>query len=118
LAPGAALIVTVPGGPMSGFDQHVGHRKHYTIDSLTALLEGAGFTVSDCGGAGFPFFNVYRRVVIARGEQLVDDVDEGHISPVVRAGMAVFDGLLGLSPTRGRRGWQLYATAVAPGAAR
>jgi hypothetical protein len=32
--------------------------------------------------------------------------------------MAVFDGLLGLSPTRGRRGWQLYATAVAPRAAR
>jgi SAM-dependent methyltransferase len=119
LAPGATLIVTVPGGPMSAFDQHVGHRKHYTIDSLTALLDGAGFTVTDRGGAGFPFFNVYRRVVIARGEQLVDDVDdEGRISPVVRAGMALFDGLLGLSPTRGRRGWQLYATAVAPRAAR
>ena len=29
----------------------------------------------------------------------------------------VFDGLLDRSPTRGRRGWQLYATAVAPRAA-
>jgi len=32
----------------------------------------------------------------------------------VRAGLAVFSGLLALSPTGGRRGWQLYATATAP----
>jgi hypothetical protein len=104
---------------MSAFDNHVGHRTHYTIESLTALLDGAGFSVTECGGAGFPFFNLYRRSVIMRGERLVDDVDEqGHVSPVVRAGMAVFDLLLGLSPKRGRRGWQLYARAVAPSAPR
>ena len=115
LAPDATLIVTVPGGPMSAFDRHVGHRTHYTIEGLTALLEGAGFRVRDCGAVGFPFFNLYRRSVIMRGERLIDDVGEdGHVSPVVRAGMAVFGGLLGLSPTRGRRGWQLYATATAP----
>lgn len=118
LAAGATLFVTVPGGPMSAFDRHVGHRKHYTIESLTGLLEGAGLTVTGCGGAGFPFFNLYRRMVIARGERLVDDVDdEGRVSPLVRAGMAIYDGLLGLSPRRGRRGWQLYATAIAPLAA-
>jgi SAM-dependent methyltransferase len=115
LAPGATLIVTVPGGPMSAFDHHLGHRTHYTIDSLTALLEGAGFTVRECGGAGFPFFNLYRRAVIARGDRVVDDVDEqGQVSLAARAGMTVFDVLLGISPKRGRRGLQLYATAVAP----
>jgi SAM-dependent methyltransferase len=115
LAPDATLIVTVPGGPMSAFDRHVGHRTHYTIESLTALLEGAGLRVRDSGGAGFPFFNLYRRSVIMRGERLVDDVHEdGRVSPVVGAGMAVFDGLLGISPKRGRRGWQLYARATAP----
>lgn len=118
LAPNATLIVTVPGGPMSAFDHHLGHRTHYTIDSLTELLEGAGFMVTSCGGAGFPFFNMYRRAVIARGHQVVDDIDEeGNVSPVARAGMAVFSGLLRVSPRRGRRGWQLYASAVAPGAA-
>lgn len=115
LAPGATLVVTVPGGPMSAFDRHLGHRTHYTIDSLTRLLEGAGFTVAECGGAGFPFFNLYRRAVVARGDKVVDDVDEqGEMSAVVRAGMAVFDVLLRISPKHGQRGWQLYAVALTP----
>ncbi|HET6950714.1 MAG TPA: class I SAM-dependent methyltransferase [Acidimicrobiales bacterium] len=115
LAPGAVLVVTVPGGPMSAFDRHVGHRRHYTQASLTAVLEEAGLAVDVCGGAGFPFFDLYRRTVIARGARLVDDVDsDGPMSPVARAAMAVFDGLLTISPPRGRRGWQLYALATAP----
>jgi SAM-dependent methyltransferase len=115
LGPGATLIVTVPGGPMSAFDHHVGHRRHYTITDLTSLLEGAGFAVQECGGAGFPFFNLYRRTVIARGEQLVTDVDsDGGVPLLARSAMGVFDLLLKLSPRRGRRGWQLYALATLP----
>ncbi len=30
LAPGCRLVVTVPGGPMSAFDRHIGHRQHFT----------------------------------------------------------------------------------------
>jgi trans-aconitate methyltransferase len=30
LAPRSMLAVTVPGGPMSAFDRHIGHRRHYT----------------------------------------------------------------------------------------
>ena len=113
LGPGATLAVTVPGGPMSAFDRHVGHRRHYTIEDLTALLEATGFTVQDCGGAGFPVFNLYRRTVIARGEQLITDVDaEGGVPLAARLAMGVFDKLLAASPTRGRRGWQLYAMAA------
>jgi SAM-dependent methyltransferase len=117
LAPGATLVVTVPGGPMSAFDHHIGHRRHYDTPDLTALLEGAWFTVGECGGAGFPLFNLYRRAVIARGERLVGEVEpDGSTSLPVRAGLAVFSGLLAVSPTRGRRGWQLYATATQPSA--
>src|SRR5215470_11678718 len=29
LGDGACLIVTAPGGPMSAFDRHIGHRKHW-----------------------------------------------------------------------------------------
>jgi hypothetical protein len=47
--------------------------------------------------------------------ELAGDVDEGgRASPVVRAGMAVFDGLIGQSPKRVRRGWQVFAEATAP----
>jgi SAM-dependent methyltransferase len=112
LAPGALLVVTVPGGPMSAFDRHVGHRRHYTTGDLTRLLEAAGFTVLECGGAGFPFFNLYRRTVIARGERLIADADGAQGVPLLaRAAMAVFDRLLTASRTRGRRGWQVFAVA-------
>jgi SAM-dependent methyltransferase len=115
LAPGALLVVTVPGGPMSAFDRHIGHRRHYATGELGALLEATGFAVLECGGAGFPFFNVYRRTVIARGERLVSDVDAARgLSRPARTAMAVFDRLLAVNPTRGRRGWQVYAAAMLP----
>jgi SAM-dependent methyltransferase len=115
LAVGALLVVTVPAGPMSAFDRHVGHRRHYTAGDLTGLLESNGFAVIECGGAGFPFFNLYRRIVIARGKRLVTDVDATGAVPLpARAAMAVFNRLLAASPMRGRRGWQLYATATLP----
>jgi SAM-dependent methyltransferase len=112
LAPGAMLVVTVPGGPMSAFDRHVGHRRHYATEDLSSLLEANGFEVLECGGAGFPFFNLYRRTVIARGKRLVTDLDATRgVSLPARAAMGVFNRLLAASPTRGRRGWQLYAAA-------
>ena len=36
LAPGGVLVVTVPGGPMSAFDRHIGHRQHFTRASIAA----------------------------------------------------------------------------------
>src|SRR5205823_6071529 len=55
LAPGCFLILTVPGGPKSQFDLHIGHRQHFTPASLRALLEQAGFQVPWAASAGFPF---------------------------------------------------------------
>ena len=66
LAPGAPLIVTVPGGPMSAFDKHIGHRQHFTNQDLTNLLARTGYRALGVWGAGFPFFNLYRLTVIAR----------------------------------------------------
>ena len=66
------FVVTVPGGRMSAFDLYIGHRRHYTPASLSALLTNAGFEVELASAAGFPFLNLYRRVVIARGEQVIE----------------------------------------------
>src|SRR5262249_42604960 len=30
MADGCRLVVTVPGGPMSAYDRHIGHRRHFT----------------------------------------------------------------------------------------
>lgn len=115
LAPGCRLIVTVPGGPMSAFDRHIGHRRHFSPSSLASVLTGAGFEVEHCFGAGFPFFNLYRLTVIARGRRLSDDVrsDAGG-SPAARVAMRMFDGLLHATRMSGPWGWQTVGVAHLP----
>jgi SAM-dependent methyltransferase len=118
LAPGGRLIVTVPGGPMSAFDRHIGHRRHFTPASLGALLRDAGLEVTSVHGAGFPFFNLYRLTVIARGEKLVDDASGGTMPFIARAAMQMFSWLFRMNVSRTLRGWQLIAVAVEPGGPR
>ena len=118
LAPGCRLVVTVPGGEMSAFDRHIGHRRHYTPELLRRTLEEAGLDVALTSGAGFPFFNLYRRLVIARGESLVDDAvaEEGGPSRLVVAGMLAFRLLFALNFPRTRWGAQIVAVSSEPGA--
>ena len=75
LAPGARVVVTVPGGPRSAFDRHIGHFRHFTAAYLHEVLTGAGLDVDRVYRCGFPFFNLYKLAVIARGEKLVASID-------------------------------------------
>jgi 2-polyprenyl-3-methyl-5-hydroxy-6-metoxy-1,4-benzoquinol methylase len=114
IAPGGQMIVTVPGGPMSAFDRHIGHRQHFTRDSIKATLHAAGFKAERVYLSGFPFFNLYRLVVIARGKRLVADVDSessAGSSGLARAAMALFDWLFRLNVRNCRFGWQVVAVA-------
>lgn len=113
MAAGCLLVVTVPGGPMSSFDRHIGHRRHFTASGLAALLRAAGFDVEMVAAAGFPFFNLYRLVVILRGRALVADVRSrggvgGGLAGIV---MAVFRVLFRLNLGPGRLGWQIVGVA-------
>jgi SAM-dependent methyltransferase len=120
LAPGCRLVVTVPGGPMSAFDRHIGHRRHYTVESLRRQLAAAGFDVDRVTGAGFPFFNLYRTLVVLRGEHLVQDADgggSGSPSLLARAMMGVFRPLLAAPMPMNRLGWQIVGSARVPGPA-
>jgi SAM-dependent methyltransferase len=114
MSPGCTLIVTVPGGPMSAFDRHIGHRKHYSVAELRSLLEQGGFSVKTVMAAGFPFFNLYRTTVILRGNALIQDVSSNPPT-VVRIAtysmMWLFRALFAFNRTRGRRGWQIVAIA-------
>jgi SAM-dependent methyltransferase len=115
LAPGCRLIVTVPGGPISAFDRHIGHRQHFTAKSTRALLEQAGFVVERSTRAGFPFFNLYRLVVLLRGERLVDDVARGAGGRPARFLMRIFGVLFRLNLTSSPWGWQVLVAARVPG---
>jgi 2-polyprenyl-3-methyl-5-hydroxy-6-metoxy-1,4-benzoquinol methylase len=75
LAPGAKLVVTVPGGPRSAFDRHIGHYRHFKASTLRSTLADAGLQVERVLRAGFPAFNLYKLAVIVRGKQLIKDVE-------------------------------------------
>jgi SAM-dependent methyltransferase len=115
LAPGCKLVITVPAGPMSAFDRHVGHRRHFTPLLLRRTIEDAGLEVAEIRGAGFPFFNLYRLAVVARGERLVKDAFGGEASRLplaARAAIRTFGALFKLSTDRTMLGWQLVAVAT------
>jgi SAM-dependent methyltransferase len=113
---GCRLVVTVPGGPRSAFDRHIGHRRHFGRLALRQTLEGAGFDVERVSRAGFPFFNVYRLLVILRGRRLVRDVSSSSDrseSRLARMLMSAFRVLFVFNLDSCPFGWQLVATASA-----
>jgi len=112
VAPGGRLIVTVPGGPRTAFDRHIGHRRHFRVASLMSLLRGADLDVVRVLGAGFPFFNLYKIAVLLRGKTLIRDVSKrGAPSGMARTAMRLFGWLLRPSRNASRCGWQLIAVA-------
>src|SRR5215471_578422 len=34
MRPDCVLVLTAPGGPMSAFDKHIGHRRHFTPTAI------------------------------------------------------------------------------------
>lgn len=113
LKPGGWLVITVPGGPKSAFDVSIGHQRHYTAKKIRTDLEQAGYQVRLATGAGFPMFNLYRLVVVMRGEQLSADIS-GRPSFAARFAMALFRLLLRLPYFHTPWGWQIIALAHKP----
>jgi SAM-dependent methyltransferase len=106
------VIVTVPGGPMSAFDRHIGHRRHYTPEALGEVLIQSGLEVEFVAGAGFPFFNLYRLAVLARGASLVERAKVLSVESLSLSEawvLSSFRRLLSWNHGRGRRGWQIIA---------
>ena len=112
MPPVAASLVTVPGGPISAFDRHIGHRQHYDRERIATLLERSGFEVELTLAAGYPFFNLYRLAIVGRGRRLIEDVSgQGEQSRLVALAMRIFGALFRLNVTGTRWGWQTVAVA-------
>jgi SAM-dependent methyltransferase len=114
LAENARLIVTVPGGPISAFDRHIGHRQHFDRAKVRSILEEAGYAVERTYLAGFPFFNLYRLLIVARGGRLVQDAQAGSAgapSGMARFAMKVFRVLFHANLLDSPFGWQVVAAA-------
>jgi SAM-dependent methyltransferase len=113
---GCKLVITAPGGPMSAFDKHIGHRKHYRIGEIEKLFRAAGYEPDRLTRAGFPFFNLYRALVVLRGEKIVADAKARQDRPAsmpARVAMALFRPLFFLNLDSSAWGWQMAATGSA-----
>jgi SAM-dependent methyltransferase len=118
LAPGCRVVVTVPAGPRSAFDRHIGHRQHFTPRSLRETLEAGGFVTTRIDRAGAPFFNLYRLIVMLRGRRLIEDLSRSDGSSgslrdakKLKAAYRVFDAAFRLNLPSTPFGWQLVAVA-------
>ncbi len=115
LAPGCRLVVTVPGGPRSAFDRHIGHRQHFTPARLRGVVEAGGFDRVEVQRAGFPFFDLYRLIVLLRGKHLIADVEETGEQRLDQgasgAALRFFDRAFRYNLDSSPLGWQLTAVA-------
>ena len=91
-----------------------GHRGHFTPQRLSDVLTRAGLEVETLNGAGFPFFNLYRLMVVARGDKLIHDASSGPLPLSAQAAMRAFSWLFQWNSASTQRGWQLVATAREP----
>ena len=74
---------------MSSFDKHIGHRKHYQPSEVESLFRQAGYIPVQVSRAGFPFFNLYRCLVVLRGRRLLtmqrpETAGPRHCQPALR----------------------------------
>jgi len=121
LSANAIILVTVPGGRMSAFDRHIGHRRHFTRESLREILVLAGYRVERIYSAGFPFFNLYRLAVIARGAKLARDAEarpHGVVGGLAAIAARFFGWLFKMNLRDSPFGWQIVAVAFTPQARR
>jgi hypothetical protein len=119
MGPGCKLVITAPGGPMSAFDKHIGHRKHFHPSEIERLFRDAGYVPERATGAGFPFFNFYRCLVVLRGKKLIDDISARQYpsaSSFARMTMAAFRRLFRLNLKSSPWGWQMVGKAHVPDA--
>jgi SAM-dependent methyltransferase len=121
LLPGCRVVVTVPGGPRSAFDRHIGHYRHFGAADLRGVLTDAGYVVERVLRAGFPFFNIYKLAITARGRRLIADAERplgAQPSRAESAAMRFFD--MGFRHSRDNfpLGWQMVAVAHLPRADR
>lgn len=116
LAPNCRLIVTVPGGPRTAFDKHIGHRQHFSGDSLRRLLTATGFIEINISRAGFPFFNLYKLTVFLSSKAMISRLASGGWSPsrLTKVTTCLFRFSFRWTVRDNRLGWQLVATARIP----
>ena len=79
------------------------------------MLKKSGFNVEKIQMAGFPFYNLYRLVVIMRGKKIISDVDIKNNNKFIKLIsfflMKIFDLLFKFNINYFPFGWQVFVIA-------
>ncbi len=60
---GGLFFISVPAGPMTAYDQSIGHRHHYTTQEVQELLVSQDFCDVHTEYWGAPFHTLYRELI-------------------------------------------------------
>jgi len=108
----AMLIISVPGGVRSAYDVHIGHRRHFSRETLESVMSQGGLSEIKIWRGGFPFFNIYKLITVMLGSRLISRPSP--VSPK-STWFRNLSRLLTVCMRRSFRdspfGWQLFATA-------
>jgi SAM-dependent methyltransferase len=108
---GTKILLTVPGGPRSKFDIHIGHRRHFSKRRLLGLLVENGFTNVEVRRAGFPGHNIYKSLTILMGNKLISSSQDFQKTTKLTFVSNVFYWLMIRSFRNSFFGWQLIAVS-------
>jgi 2-polyprenyl-3-methyl-5-hydroxy-6-metoxy-1,4-benzoquinol methylase len=105
----STLLISVPGGPRSKFDKHIGHRRHFDRTVLEKLLKDSSFGEIDVYSSGFPGFNFYKICTILMGKRLISAPVVQDSSKIMKLIAGIFLFIMNRSSNHSRFGWQLFA---------
>ena len=102
---GGVFFLSVPSGPMTLYDQTIGHQHHYTIQEVRTLLESVGFMDVHVQSWGAPFHTLYRELirVVSNGFSSKESVDPNRYSSLYRISSRVFNLLFYFNVNYGRQ---------------
>jgi 2-polyprenyl-3-methyl-5-hydroxy-6-metoxy-1,4-benzoquinol methylase len=110
LAPGGVLVLSTQSGRVGETERRVGHQRHFSVNEMTYLLNGAGFRVERVWNAGFPFHDLSKRIANINPDASMKgfaDKPYGLVQNAVCLGLRALFRL-----NSNRAGAQLFATAV------
>ena len=109
------FIATVPSGPISYFDRHIGHFRHYSEKSLKELLLKCNFADVNVTSFGFPIVNLVRVLCLLLNKKMPKIVMNSKADSIAsRISHIVEKRLFKSSMKSNRMGWQLIAIARKP----
>ena len=80
LKPGGLLVLTTQAGKIHASDIYTGHKRHFDLDELTAVLRSLGFSIVDARLWGFPFFTLQKYLTDFNFDKIRRNYLEGGVS--------------------------------------